>query len=125
MSWLPQTRKDWLEDQGLYRDIPNLLIPEDEVLRRNVNWLIEQCYEPDAEIGAGVTDRRLKQLGLWDSRKEAINWGDLSCVSVKQFVDDSWEVVLEEASSDSSVLCHYIWDWLTKWGWKVNVRTEW
>lgn len=123
MSWIPKTYKQWLKEDNQH--IPQMLLLKEEVIRRNVDWLIEQCYEPDSETGARVSDRRLSQLGLRDTRKEAINWGDLGCVSVKQFTDGSWDVIIEEAQPDSSVLCNYIQGWLSKWGWNARVRAEW
>jgi len=113
MTWRPETMYSWAK----YRVGPRFLT-EKEVIRRNVDWLIERLYEPTAAEGARFE-------GGYPFDGEPINWGDLSCVEVKQYNDGSWEVLIEEAAPECPALCAYIAEWLGKWDWQATVRTEW
>ena len=125
MTAIPTTHQEWLDYKAMFSFMPEQIIPEDEVIRHNVDWLIGILYEPHAKVGACLDSKRLTELGLEAIGKEPINWGDLSCVEVKQYVDGGWEVEIEEADTNCPHLCAYIAYWLDKWGWKVTVRTEW
>jgi hypothetical protein len=55
----------------------------------------------------------------------AINWGDLGCADVGT-MNDSYYVVIEEASPDSWELVKFVYDKLAAAGYKnVDVRAEW
>jgi len=97
-------RKEW----GI--DMP----PETTILQDMVNDLICTLYEPvfDGDI--------LFRASKFE--REAINWGDLSCVEVTQ-ENDGWHVYIEEA--DSHEFAAWVRDWLVSGGWNVNVSTDW
>lgn len=87
-----------------------------------VESLIAHLYNPNAEVGWRVDNRKLKRCGM-DS--EAVNWGDLHCVDVEEYSDGSIEVFIEEASPHADTLCNWIEGWLRNWGWDTTVRSEW
>lgn len=106
--------------------VPRLLntLDEKEIIRVQVNRLIQWCYDPCEEPGVGWRlSSKVKKLGAVYS--EFINWGDLSCVEVNKYDDGSFEVVIEEAAPECPAFCIWIATWLEIWGWKCNVRTEW
>lgn len=119
----PMTREQWLKHQELH--ISAFQIPEAEVLKRNVDWLLNLCYVPDSECGHHVRTERLGELGIEAVGREAINWGDL--YSYAQRLDDGWLVTVEEASDGACPeLCRWLWQWLHDWGWpNITVKTEW
>lgn len=104
---------------------PGLQVPSvEEVVRVNVNWLIQALYKPDPECGFRVDEKRARAFGV--NPDEPINWGDLSCVNVERAEiagKTVFLVTIEEARSPS--LERFIEEWLTRWGWEARVRTGW
>ena len=126
MTWLPITHREWQDNQEYYL-YPHLgaVVTEADAILYNVDWLIERLYEPDAEVGARLSSKRLADLDLEAIGRESINGGDLSCMEVRAYADGSWEVTIEEAAPECPAFCAYIAEWLRKWGWQATVRTEW
>ena len=124
---LPGTFKDWKDTEKLFQIAPaSLRMSAEETIRLSTDWLISRLYYPDEEVGARLSEFWLDTLGLHDIGKEAINWGDLGCVEVKEYAEGGWEVFIEEAAPECPALQAYIAKWLTAWGWTpVEVRTEW
>jgi len=57
--------------------------------------------------------------------KDAINWGDLKCFEVVREKEGKWIAYVDEADPSAHNLRHYLQNWLAKWGWNVEVVTEW
>ena len=134
---LVQTRKDMLEHNELFQKCADLaaddktkaamlahIWDEATVIAHNVDWLLSRFYVPDEEVGCCVKDGIAQRLAP-GVKNEAINWGDLGVMDVRRLGEDGWLVDIEEANPDCPVLCGYISGWLRKWGWEVEVRTEW
>src|SRR3990167_1257493 len=125
MTYLPMTLGDWARYQrtaALLAATAGRIRSEGEIIKRNVNWLIANLYDPSGEVGARAGSR----AALFDD--EPINWGDLSCVMVEPPAEgQGWAVLIEEAApGECPRFCAYIRDWLGKWGWPaVEVETEW
>ena len=123
---LPMTYGRWKRYEEGSQLLDRPYKPLEVVLQDNVDWLLSRLYYPDEEVGASLSDFWLDEMGLHDIGKEAINWGDLSCVEVKGYAEGGWEVFIEEAAPECPALQAYIAKWLTAWGWTpVEVRTEW
>ena len=120
---LPVTRANWVNIEKLFTDTPRLRRTEQRILRDNANWLIERCYEPNAEVGYRLTRKGDLPPEVY---REPINWGDLHAF-VELLGTDVWRVTLEEAAPGvCPALCAYIEGWLRKWGWEnIIVETEW
>lgn len=127
MSWRPLTAERWphyqrmtavYDEAGVQHTRPR---DEGEVIRRNVDWLLDRLYEADEENGYRASSRAIGALML---DHEAINWGDLGCVEVNRD-DGQWCAYIEEAADDSPNLRAYVAGWLQKWGWNVEVETSW
>lgn len=61
---------------------------------------------------------------------EAINWGDLGCISARYIVDDEgnefYQVIIDEAAPECSKFHGFICEWLCIAGFPdVEVLTEW
>lgn len=95
----------------------------EELIEGLVDLLLTRLYEPCADDGHDwhVSADRLRDAGITG----AINWGDLSCSDVEKRADGVYLVTIEEASPDAQSLSAYVQGWLTKWGWPVEVETEW
>jgi hypothetical protein len=75
-----------------------------------------------------LVDGIIKNMEPKDFPWEAINWGDLRCVQVRQYVgtDPAWHVIVEEASPSSPMFCREIENALfQKYGIRADVDTEW
>jgi len=131
--WRPITRAQFTEYVKLHGALSNKepfrsYCDEGLTIQRNADWLVSRLYSPNAKSGsrlaATTTLRALKIDGA--IRGESINWGNLACTEVEQFADGRWRVVLEEAAVGACpALCAYVYEWLTKWGWNVQVETDW
>ena len=109
------TKKEW--DKRI-----DIMKPKaEDVIRALVDFLIVQLYCLDKKSIYMADGRKLKKYGLL---VEAINWGDLHCVSVTEQAE-TYIVIIEEASPDCYNLQYYIFSWLKKWGWRADVITEW
>lgn len=92
--------------------------PIPDVIRHNINWLIQSCYGP-VEHGRQARP---------ETPDGAINWGDLECLCVEPLGegdDARWLATIDEAAPDNAELHAFIEGWLLKWGWRVEVQTEW
>ena len=132
MTWRPITRKRWEERTARYAQVklPDLVPStevyfefwEEETIRRNVTWLLEHLYVPNAEIGASFSR---KAEGTAAMAEEPVNWGDLGVTGLEK-QGDLWLVTLEEATDGQCpALCEYVRGWLEQWGWKAKVETTW
>ena len=99
-----------------------LAATEAELIRLEVNRLLEWLYDPTPSYVGWQSGARADELGL---SREAINWGDLSC-DVEPRGDGYFDVYLEEVSPDASLLCKWVEARLRDWGWtQVRVSSEW
>ena len=90
-----------------------------------VNSLLDCLYKPNIGETEFIIDKeRAAYYGV--DIKEPVNWGgNLSC-SVDVLDDQSYCVIIEEASPDyCPTLCDYIKLFMKSWGWDVSVLTEW
>ncbi len=94
--------------------------PIEQVIKGAVNFLLGRLYIPTEE-GVRVDGQTIEQLGL---NMEPINWGDLECVEVQKS-GDQYIATVGEVGPDARSLISYLEDWLTEWGWPVEVKTEW
>ena len=132
MTWYPVTQtvfgggiaiRQAKRDAGCTHDTEEEA--EEEVVRRNVTWLLEHLFMPDAEVGACYTGQRVKLPGTtWVDVDEAINWGDIGVRECEKH-GDHWHVVLEEADPGCVSLRYYVSEWMRVWGWACEVRAEW
>lgn len=77
-----------------------------------------------------VDDAIQKAFQQRDSIKEAVNWGDLHCLSVEWYETDDdlsgWRVYIEEASPDANDFRLFIGFELADAGFpNTDVHTEW
>jgi len=91
------------------------------IIQSLINWLISILYVPDANLIKVVNRELIKKLGL---DEDAINWGDLKCFEVEE-LDGRWIAYVDEADPTAHNLQRYLQNWLMKWGWDVEVITEW
>ncbi|MDL1966889.1 MAG: hypothetical protein LWW90_09560, partial [Candidatus Desulfofervidus auxilii] len=82
---------------------------------------ISILYVPDADLIKIVNREVIQKLGL---DKDAINWGDLKCFEVKE-EEGKWVAYVDEVDPSAHNLRRYLQNWLSKWGWNVEVITEW
>ena len=104
--------------QGASFSVPS---PE-EHLEKHVNQLIRYLYVPHDSLGWVANRELIDGLGFGN---EPINYGDLKCVDVLERVDGTFEVTIDEADPECPKFCEWVRGWLEKWGWSVEVRTEW
>jgi len=110
--------KEIFEKAGIDSPVFN---DEEEVMGL-VNWLIISLYEPDEENVYRVNEEKIRKYGL---DRDAINWGDLKCYAVEKIAEDKYVVYVDEAAPDATSLQKFIEEWMKKWGWDVEVHTEW
>lgn len=87
----------------------------------------------DLNVLVDETNRALdaaKAYGRDKFRADAINWGDLCCVSAERYETQNkltgLRVWIEEAAPDATRLQTHVREWLGKKGWGlVEVSTEW
>ena len=97
---------------------------EQEHVEMLANKLIDSLYKPSDEGAQFIMDT--ERIGKYcpGANVEPINWGDLSATVIN--ADDLFIITIEEAAEDGCPsLCEYIHDYLTAWGWNVEVKTEW
>ena len=76
-------------------------INETDVIQDLANDLIAALYIPIKGEGFKSTDfSRIEFFGI-KGKDEPINWGHLSCVEVRGFIDDTFLVLIEEARPES------------------------
>jgi len=99
------------------------------IIQSLINWLISILYVPDANLIKVVNRELIKKLGL---DEDAINWGDLKCFEVEKEKaclpnrqEEKWIAYVDEADPTAYNLRRYLQNWLMKWGWDVEVITEW
>lgn len=115
MSRASETEK-WRE---LVKGAPLTDDEREELVRAQAQRLIESLYEPHAISGWRASERTCR----FD--KDSINWGDLSVRDVARMKDGSYQVYVEEAAPDATVFQDWLSAWLGRWGWQVEIRTEW
>ena len=92
-----------------------------KIIQSLVNWLITSLYVPDKDLIKAVNEELIQKLSL---DMDAINWGDLKCFEVEE-LDGRWIAYVDEADPTAYNLRRYLQNWLMKWGWDVEVITEW
>lgn len=91
-----------------------------DILRRELNRLIQSLYDPDAEVGW-----RAARVPSPDFGNEAINWGDLSVLDV-ELHGSRFIAYVEELAPDSYTFGQWLVSWANRWGWSdVQVVMEW
>jgi hypothetical protein len=85
-----------------------------EEVQKFVNDIIKSLYGKNGKVG-----KRCKFID------EPINWGDLSCFEVKQDIDGTFVVFIDEASPDCCNFNRFIEAELKKKGIEADVITEW
>lgn len=121
---IPITRSEWLKRKETREKMKLPFLCEEEVIRKNVEWLIERLYSPNEECGAVIEKEFLEKFGLDKLSNEAINWGSLGVTFIEKH-GDRFIVNIEEVSPSAVCFIKYIKYWLKKWGWNVEVKTEW
>lgn len=114
------------EYESNYQHLP-FCKTEEQVVRENVQWLIERLYAPHVN-GYRLAKNWPSLLGIPNADRipyEPINWNGLGA-SVEK-LDNVWIVTVKEATSGKCpALCEYVRFWLTQWGWTpVKVETAW
>lgn len=117
-----------------YHSEDNKLVAE-FIIGGLANRLLENLYVPNNKLtyrdeitNCWITDsKKITELGL---DNEPINWGDLKCCDVEYIESGSdgahYRITIDEAAPDACPnLCDYISSYLTAWGWRVDVVTEW
>ncbi len=104
------------ENKHLLRD-PLLIIEQ------LINRIINTMYMP-------VPDERqfIKSEDVVGSKmnEDAINWGNLQCTVVTINNErDGYKAIIEEADPGAYNLKNYIENLLQRWGWNVEIQTEW
>mgnify|MGYP001567923528 CR=1 FL=1 len=90
-----------------------------QLLRRELNRLIESLYDPNTEVGWRPSRRADPFSG------EAINWGDLTVIDV-ELHGARFIVYIEELDPNSHTFGSWIEGWARAWGWDdVMVVMEW
>src|SRR3989337_1831607 len=118
------------ERHDFYREKNLVTLRDTDKVCRLVDGLLHHLYKP-------CTDKRTKdghtfvadmhKVKKYWLEEDAINWGDLSCTDVIKDRDSGlYLVTIEECSPNGCEnLKEYIEDHMAKWGWCVNVKTEW
>ncbi len=107
-------------DYDKNREITRTSASAEEILEWAVSFLLDNLYVPSSS--GKIPDRR--KLEKYSLEGDAINWGDLGVVEVTKS-GDRFIVLVEEASPEAANLQRYVGDWLTEWGWNVEVVTAW
>ena len=95
---------------------------EEEVIKKNADWLLGRLYKPSTDVGARAGGDEFDASGV---EHDPINWGDLGVVEVEQFADGTWRMVIEESGPECSALPVYVSTWLARWVLTVEFTTEW
>ena len=98
----------------------------EDIVRNLVNNLIKALYIP--VIGWNGIDKidqkRIQHFKIDDS--EPINWGALECIEVKEFKNESYLVIIDEAEPKACpTFCEYLEIMMKSYGWNIKVETEW
>lgn len=92
----------------------------EKVIASLIELLISNLYVLDKD-----TIRRVDKIKIKDFNDEAINYGDLHCVEVKRIGEDRFLARIEEAAPESYGFRKYLEGWLERWGWDVEIKTDW
>lgn len=118
LAFWKKEQYDWYK-----KHLPDEYLPDDkEIVQGLVNWLIISLYRPDKERIMVIDEERIKEAGV---DNEPVNWGDLKCYEVKKTDEGTYIVYVDEADPNAYGLQNYIAKWMSYWGWRVEVITEW
>lgn len=95
------------------------ILPDEDSARREIMKKLEIACE------AALVRAHRKRKDI----PGAINWADLSCLDVEWYKtlagDSGYRVVIEEAAPENDVFQKFIHDDIKKFGFDVDVVTEW
>jgi hypothetical protein len=90
------------------------MIDRKEEIEKLTNEIIKSLYDADGKVR--------KRGGLYE---EPINWGDLGVCEVKQDIDGTFIIFIEEADPSCCEFNNFIAEELKKKGIEATVITEW
>lgn len=111
----------------LKQNVPNFERSAEQHVEVLVNDLLQTMYRPVKQDSDNksifVPDfDRIGSLGI--NTSEPVNWSALSGYVNQK--GDIFIIILDEAMAGKCpTLCQFVYDYLTSWGWNVEVQTEW
>ncbi len=137
MTNVPEDVREYI-DNSLNDDMEDADFENDRDKMARLLWLKRHWRRYLSEAKQQSTQEAMKRirviidkacddaLNMDDFSDEAINWGDLGCVSVSVDIDGSYYASIEEASPTCRKFPQYVYDKLYESGFsRVEVRTEW